>query len=79
MLPKALECLKQLDTICKQYPYPYYFSISSYMYASYHIESKEYDKALKEYDELLAITKKVRFIQARSVIAGTRQSFSTYG
>ncbi len=74
MLPKALECLKQLDTICKQYPYPYYFSISSYMYASYHIESKEYDKALKEYDELLAITKKsalfrhVQLLQERAKV-----------
>lgn len=57
-LPKALECLKQLDTICARYPYSYYFSISNYMYACYHIELKEYDKALKEYNELLTLTKK---------------------
>ena len=48
------------------------------MYAGYHIESKEYDKALKEYEELLTITKKNGFIQTCSVITGTRQSPGTY-
>ena len=73
-LPKALEYLKQLDSIYEKYPYPYYSSISNYMYAGYHIESKEYDKALKEYEELLTITKKtalfrhVQLLQERAKV-----------
>lgn len=73
-LPKALEYLKQLDSIYEKYPYPYYSSISNYMYAGYHIESKEYDKALKEYEELLTITKKtalfrhVQLLQERTKV-----------
>ena len=44
------------------------------MYAGYHIESKEYDKALKEYEELLTITKKtalfrhVQLLQERAKV-----------
>ena len=58
----------------EKYPYPYYSSISNYMYAGYHIESKEYDKALKEYEELLTITKKtalfrhVQLLQERAKV-----------
>lgn len=65
---------KQLDSIYEKYPYPYYSSISNYMYAGYHIESKEYDKALKEYEELLTITKKtalfrhVQLLQERAKV-----------
>ena len=44
------------------------------MYAGYHIESKEYDKALKEYEEITHHNKENGFIQTCSVITGTRQS-----
>lgn len=54
---KALEYLQQLEVINKEYPY--YIAIINYLYACYYIESKEYNKALDEYDKLLSITQKV--------------------
>lgn len=57
-LAKATEYLAQMDTICKKYSYPYYITVDTYMNARYYIQSKQYEKALLEYDKLLGLTKK---------------------
>lgn len=52
-LPQALEHLQKLERIYAKHPYPYFFWTVKYLYARYHIVSKEYAKALEVYDELL--------------------------
>lgn len=53
---KAYVYLQQMEQIYAKFPYPYYSSLIKYMNAAYHIASKEYDKALEEYDEILLQT-----------------------
>lgn len=73
-LSRAPEYLKQLDSVYGKYPYPYYPSINSHMYAGCHTESKEYDRVLKEYGELLTITERtalfghIQLLQGRAKI-----------
>lgn len=52
-LPLALVQLQQLETLYKKYPYPYYNSMLNYLYCYYHIKTKEYALALKDFDEVL--------------------------
>lgn len=55
-LPLALVQLQQLETLYKKYPYLYYGSMLNYLYSYYHIETKEYALALKEFDKVLQST-----------------------
>lgn len=55
-LPLALKYLQQLEALSPQYPYPYYSSLVKYIYSIYHIKTKEYALALKEFDEVLQNT-----------------------
>lgn len=52
-LHKAMEYMQQSKDYCDKHPYPYYRLMVNFLYSRYHIESKEYALALKEYDKLL--------------------------
>ena len=50
---KALPYLQKLETHCKEYPYSYYLSSTDLLFSLYHLKTKQYAQALREYDELL--------------------------
>lgn len=73
-LPKAFEYLQRTKAFCNTHPYPYNIALTNYLFSCYHIESKEYALALKEYNELLQRTKNsgsyrhVQMLQERAKI-----------
>lgn len=58
-LAKAREYLQQMEALCKEHPFPYYISVTQFLVSTLHIESKEYDSALKEHDELIRNSNKI--------------------